>query len=148
MFYSNEKKAIELSHTTNFSRAANDNETMHVVVISHIVNMEHKRIAIFKHTIIPMLFAFVYFWTSYLLFLINKKWSYELNYIFESHALSQYSIFLDRYAEVLKSKEVKSEFVNWYGRNPENQYEFFLSVRNDELVHRNKSIEEIERIRQ
>lgn len=143
MFYTDEKKALELSNTTRFGRKANDNETMHVVVISHIVSIEHKKISTFVHTVIPMLFAFFYFWASYFLFLINKKWSYELNYLFESHAFEQYSIFLHRYGDRLKEKTIQSDFLAWYGRTPANQYEFFQSVRNDEIIHRNKSIEEI-----
>lgn len=143
MFYTDEKKALELSNTTRFGRKANDNETMHVVVISHIVSIEHKKISVLVHTIIPMLFAFFYFWASYFLFLINKKWSYELNYLFESHAFDQYSIFLHRYGDRLKEKPLSSDFLEWYGRTPANQYEFFRSVRNDEIIHRNKSVEEI-----
>ena len=82
---------------------------------------------------------------SYVLFLVNRKWSYELNYLFENHAFSQYSIFVNRYEDKLKEKTVDSEFLKWYGRSCSNQYEFFLSVRNDELIHRNYSIQEIEK---
>jgi ubiquinol oxidase len=145
MFFGNEKKALELSERTKFARIAHDNETMHVVVISHLVQIEHKKVTWFKNTFIPLAFAFFYFWASYTLYLINRKWSYELNFLFESHAFDQYSAFLHRHADLLKSKKIESEFLRWYGRNPENQYDFFLSIRNDEIVHRNESIEEIER---
>ena len=145
LFYTDEKKAIDLADAKLFARHANDNETMHVVVISHIVNVEHKNINIFTHSIIPIIFSFFYFWVSYLLFLINRKWSYELNYLFEDHSYHQYNTFINRYEEKLKAKEVCSEFLNWYGRGCSNQYEFFLSVRNDELIHRNYSIEELEK---
>lgn len=147
MFYTDESKALELSSTTRFARKANDNETMHVVVISHIVQTEHKKISWIIHTLIPMCFAFFYFWASYFLFLINKRWSYELNYLFESHAFAQYSTFLHKYGDRLKDKPIQSDFLAWYGRTPANQYEFFRSVRNDEIIHRNKSIEEIDMIR-
>ena len=143
--YTDEKRALELANTKTFARHANDNETMHVVVVSHIVATEHKHASTFLHSIIPMLFSFFYFWMSYVLFLVNRKWSYELNYLFENHAFSQYSIFVNRYEDKLKEKTVDSEFLKWYGRSCSNQYEFFLSVRNDELIHRNYSIEEIEK---
>jgi ubiquinol oxidase len=143
LFFADEKKAIELSNSTKFARIANDNETMHVVVISHIVNIEHKKVNFLVHSFVPMIFAFFYFWMSYILFLSKKKWSYELNYLFESHAFAQYSLFLKRYGERLKDKKIESDFLKWYGRHPENQYEFFRSIRNDELLHRNESIEEI-----
>lgn len=143
LFYTDEKKAIELSNLTKFARHANDNETMHVVVISKIVSVEHRHISHILHSTLPMLFSFFYFWMSYVLSLLNKKWSYELNYIFESHAYQQYTIFLNRYGERLKEKELHSEFLTWYGRRVHNQYELFESIRNDELLHRNQSIEEI-----
>jgi ubiquinol oxidase len=143
LFYANEEKAIKLLRLTNFSRYANDNETMHVVVISKIVKEEHKHVSFFLHTLIPMLFSFFYFWVSYLLSLINRKWSYELNYLFEGHAFSQYEIFVDRYSERLKEKGIDSQFLKIYGREVKNQYELFVSVRNDELIHRNRSVEEI-----
>jgi hypothetical protein len=143
MFFANEQKALDLSHVKKFARMANDNETMHVVVISHIVQLEHKRVGFIRHTLIPMLFAFFYFWMSYVLYLLKRKWSYELNFLFEGHAFHQYSIFLNRYGERLKDKPIESKFLIWYGRTPANQYEFFRSVRNDEIVHRNESIEAI-----
>jgi hypothetical protein len=146
MFYSDEKLAIQLSNTKKFAREANDNETMHVVVISHIVTVEHKKVGIIRHTFIPMIFAFFYFWISYVLFMIHKKWSYEINYIFESHANEQYSIFVNRYEEALKGKELHSEFLDWYGRHPKNQYEFFVGVRDDEIAHRNRSVDMIHTI--
>jgi hypothetical protein len=43
----------------------------------------------------------------------------------------------------LSREMIESEFLSWYGRHPRSEYEFFRSVRNDELVHRNRSIHEI-----
>ena len=142
MFYSNEKKALELSIVSKFARIAQDNETMHVVVISKIARTEC-RVNPLLHTIIPMLFAFFYFWASYVLYLINRRYSLELNYCFENHSFEQYDWFLRENEEALKSKTIESEFLTWYGRHPRNHYEFFQSVRNDELIHRNMSIHEI-----
>lgn len=141
--YTDEQRALRLSNIAKYSRVASDNETMHVVVISQIAQKEGKRAGFILHTMIPMLFAFFYFWWSYVLYLVNPKWSYELNYMFENHAFEQYSLFLENEGEELKKKSVDSEFLRWYGRNPRNQYEFFLSIRNDEIIHRNTSIKEI-----
>lgn len=141
--YTNEHRALRLSNIAKYSRVASDNETMHVVVISQIAQKEGQRAGFILHTMIPMLFAFFYFWWSYVLYLVQPKWSYELNYMFENHAFEQYSLFLENEGEELKKKSVDSEFLRWYGRNPRNQYEFFLSIRNDEIIHRNTSIKEI-----
>lgn len=143
MFYADEKRALRLSTISRFARFASDNETMHVVVISSLTRKEQPA-GVIRYTIIPMLFAFFYFWMSYLIYLINPRWSLETNYLFEQHAFDQYSLFLSQNEETLKSKMIASEFLAWYGRHPRSQYEFFRSVRNDEIVHRNRSIHEIE----
>ncbi len=141
-FYSDEKKAMHLSNVSKYAQIAQDNETMHVVVISQLAKGE-ERAGLIRHTLIPMFFAFFYFWWSYVLYLVNPRYSYELNYMFENHAFEQYDRFLELRGEELKKKPVSSEFLDWYGRNPRNQYEFFLSIRNDEIIHRNTSIKEI-----
>lgn len=143
LFYRSEKRALKLSRVTRFARLSQDNETMHVVVISHLC--AHRRAGWVRHTLIPMWFAFFYFWWSYILYLIHPRYSYELNYLFEAHAFEQYSRFLETRGEELKKRPVSSEFLAWYGRYPQNEYEFFLSVRNDEIIHRNRSIEEIKK---
>lgn len=141
--YNDEKRAMELSKISKYSRIAQDNETMHVIVISHFAKGE-ERAGYIRHTLIPMLFAFFYFWWGYLLYLVNPRYSYELNFMFENHAFEQYDLFLKLRGEELKKKPATCEFLEWYGRNPRNQYEFFMSVRNDEIIHRNTSLKEID----
>lgn len=143
LFYSDEQKALELSNVTQFARLAQDNETMHVVVISQLAKKEYRAGAV-RYTIIPMLFAFFYFWASYTLYLVNRRYSMELNYCFENHAFEQYSEFLTLHEEELRNKTIESEFLAWYGRTPRSQYEFFESVRNDELIHRNMSVHSLQ----
>ncbi len=142
VFYRNEKKAMKLGMSARFSRLAQDNETMHVVVISNLA-VGRGRAGLVRHTILPMFFAFFYFWWSYVLYLVNPRYSFELNYVFENHAFEQYGLFLEMYGDELKQRGIYSDFLKWYGRTPANQYEFFLSIRNDEIIHRNSSIEEI-----
>ena len=144
VFYKNEARALKLAEVTKFAGLSQDNETMHVVVISHLAASE-ERPRFLLHTVLPMCFAFFYFWWSYLLYLLNPRYSYELNFIFEQHAFDQYSRFLDVRAEELKKKNINSNFLSWYGRHPANQYEFFRSVRNDEIIHRNSSISAIQK---
>lgn len=146
MFFSNEQKALHYSRVAKFSHFAEENETMHVVVISHLAQSEQKT-GIIRHNLIPMLFAFFYYWMSYVLYFINPKYSYQLNYMFENHAFEQYDLFLKKHEHELKNKKIESKFLEWYGRYPRNQYDFFLSVRNDEIIHRNSSIHEISDIK-
>ncbi len=143
LFYTSEKKAIQLGHITEYARFAQDNETMHVVVISSLARAQ-EHAGFIRHTLIPMLFAFLYFWLSYFLYFVNPRYSYELNYLFENHAFEQYDAFLRVRGDALRHRPIMSDFLAWYGRYPRSQYEFFLSVRNDEIIHRNTSIREIE----
>jgi hypothetical protein len=142
-FYSNEKYAIKLCNMSAFSRFAQDNETMHVVVISSIVRKIKKGQGFFRHTLVPLLFSFFYYWVVYLVYVFSHKAALELNYLFESHAYSQYSKFLELEGDKLKQRPVNSEFLEFYGRHCLSEYELFESIRNDELIHRNRSIREI-----
>ena len=140
-FYSNERRAIELTRLSAFSRMAQDNETMHVVVLSQIVQRLRCQ-SFFRHTLIPFVFAFFYFWTVYVLFLFSRRAALDLNYLFESHAYEQYQKFLDIEGDHLRQTPVMSDFLTFYGRNVRNEYELFELIRNDELVHRNRSARE------
>ena len=141
--YANEARAIELTKTSQFSREAQDNETMHVVVLSQLVK-RHKCAKLFRHTLVPLLFSFFYFWTLYVLYMISRKSALELNYIFENHAYHQYQEFLALEGERLRDTPVYSDFLVFYGRHPRSEYELFESIRNDELIHRNRSIRELQ----
>ena len=145
LFYTDEKNAIKYSNIAHFSEHAQENETMHVVVISNLARGNAKA-NMFFHTFVPMFFAFFYFWASYWMYILSTRSSYELNYLFEQHAYDQYDEFLTLHEEALKARPLKSEFLEWYGRKAENHYEFFQSIRNDEIIHRNQSIEEIEKL--
>lgn len=137
--YTDERRALRLSERIRFAHFAAENETMHVVVISAIARAR-ERAGFLRYTLIPVLFAFVYFWFSYLLYLMNPRWSLEINYLFEAHAYEQYDRFLREQSAALRTQPIASEYLAWYGRNPRSEYEFFELVRNDELVHRNQSI--------
>lgn len=139
--YSNERRAIELTKVSTFSRMAQDNETMHVVVLSQIVQRLRCQ-SFFRHTFIPFFFSFFYFWTVYILFLFSKRAAFDLNYLFESHAYAQYSKFLEIEGERLRQTPIMSDFLAFYGRHVRNEYELFELIRNDELIHRNRSVRE------
>lgn len=146
LFYRDEKRALKLCEDNNFARLSQENETMHVIVISKLAQEEQKD-SFIVHTLIPILFALFYYWMSYVMYLVQPRWSLQLNYLFEDHAFHQYDEFIRENEEKLKNKIVASDFLLWYGRDPLSQYEFFQSVRNDEIIHRNKSIHHMERLK-
>ncbi|MGB3073420.1 MAG: alternative oxidase [Candidatus Moraniibacteriota bacterium] len=138
MFYSNEQKAIDLSKVSRFSRISQDNETMHVVVLSQLAK-KYGENGLIRHTLIPLLFSFGYAAASFVLYLFSPKSALQLNYLFEDHAFLQYSLFVEKYAEELKQKPVMIDFLEFYGRHVKSEYELFVSIKNDEIIHRNMS---------
>lgn len=138
MFYSNEKKAIELSKTSRFGRGSQDNETMHVVVLSQLAK-KYGEDGLIRHTLIPLLFSFFYATASFILYLFSPKSALQLNYLFEDHAFSQYSRFVESHTEELKDRPILSDFLEFYGRHVKSEYELFVSIKNDEIIHRNMS---------
>jgi hypothetical protein len=138
--YGNEQRAINLTYTSRFGRVAQDNETMHVVVMSQLAKRENQ-VGFIRHYLIPVIFSFFYFLVSMVLYAVHKKSALELNYMFECHAFEQYSEFIEEHAEELKKKVVDSKFLMFYGRNHLNEYDLLSSIRDDELIHRNRSIE-------
>ncbi len=140
-YFSNETRAIALAEHSAFSRLAQDNETMHVVVISQLFQEAGERKGKLHTVWIPLFLSVSYFFACSVLHILNKRWTYELNFLFETHAFLHYGEFLVQNEGALKSKSVHSNFLSFYGRHVENQYEFFSLVRNDELLHRNHSIE-------
>lgn len=143
-FYGNVEKAVSLSQTSRFSRAAQDNETMHVIVISTLAK-KHNEDSFFSHTVIPLIFSFFYFAASFMLYLIRPKYSFQLNYVFECHAYIQYETFVRIHESDLRKRSIDCEFLQYYGRYPKSEYEFFLSVMADELIHRNESIKKAQK---
>lgn len=139
-FYGDEHRAMRLSRILPFARHAQDNETMHVVVISQLVRKYHRNKFI-RHTLIPLLFSFFYYWVIWLLSIMHKHIAFELNYLFESHAYEQYTLFLEMEGERMKTVPVDSAFLKFYGRGVATEYELFESIRLDEIIHRNASIE-------
>jgi hypothetical protein len=139
-FYANEKKAIELATTSEFSRTSQDNETMHVVVMSQLAK-KYGQNGFLLHTLVPLAFSFFYFLSSFILYLVSPRSALALNFLFEDHAFAQYDRFLREHEEDLRKKPMRDDFLDFYGRQVISEYEFFLSVRNDEIIHRNRSAE-------
>ncbi len=144
LFYSDERRAVRLSQTLRFGRFSQDNETMHVVVLSQLAR-KYGECGFLRYTLMPLLFSFFYFAASFLLYLVSPRRALELNYVFEDHAFSQYSRFLEERGEALRNRAVKSEFLDFYGREVATEYDLFRTIRCDEIIHRNLSAAEARR---
>lgn len=141
LFYSDEQRAVRLAKTLRFGRFSQDNETMHVVVLSQLAR-RYGQYGFLRYTLVPLLFSFFYFASSFLLYLASPRRALELNYVFEDHAFAQYGRFIDRHEEALKARQIQSEFLNFYGRRAATEYDLFRTIRCDEIIHRNLSAEQ------
>ena len=149
-FYTNERRAIDLFNDSKFARTAQDNEMMHVVVITQMCKREKTGTGIPRFYLIPLLIAYLYSVFCLLFYFFAPRKAYELNYIFEDHAREQYTIFLKN-NEQFKEKPLQSKFLEAYGRMNANYYDFFVGVRDDEIKHRDRSLvamEEVDRRRE
>jgi len=143
--YANERRAIDLFRDSKFARSAQDNETMHVVVITQMCKSEKIGTGILRFYIVPLLIAYLYSVFCLLFYFFTPRKAYELNYIFEDHAREQYAIFLAD-NEQFKEKPLRSKFLEVYGRANANYYDFFAGVRDDEINHRDRSLEAMQEI--
>lgn len=144
-FYTDERRAIDLFNDSKFAREAQDNETMHVVVITQLCKHDKTGTGILRFYLIPLLIAYLYSIFCLLFYFFTPRKAYELNYLFEDHARKQYTIFLAN-NEQFKEKPLQSKFLEEYGRVNANYYDFFVGVRDDETKHRDRSLEAMEEI--
>jgi len=143
--YANERRAIDLFRDSKFARSAQDNETMHVVVITQMCKSEKTGTGIVRFYITPLLIAYLYAVFCLLFYFFTPRKAYELNYIFEDHAREQYAIFLENNGQ-FKEKLLQSKFMEVYGRANANYHDFFAGVRDDEINHRDRSLEAMQEI--
>ena len=144
-FYANERLAIDLFRDSKFARFAQDNETMHAVVITQMCRSEKTGIGALRFYIVPLLIAYLYAVFCLLFYFFTPRKSYELNYIFEDHSQEQNGIFIAD-NEQFKEKPLRSKFSEVYGRASTNYYDFFAGVRDDEINHRDRSLEAMQEI--
>ena len=143
--YSNEWRAIDFFRDSEFARSAQDNETMHVGGATQMGKSEKTGTGILRFYIVPLLIAYLYAVFCLLFYFFTPRKAYELNYIFEDHAREQYAIFLAN-NEQFKEKPLKSKFLEVYGRANANYHDFFAGVRDDEINHRDRSLEAMQEI--
>lgn len=100
---------------------------------------------VLRFYIVPLLLAYLYAVFCLLFYFFTPRKAYELNYVFEDHAQEQYGIFIAGNGQ-FKEKPLQSEFLKVYGRASSNYYDFFAGARDDEINHRDRSLEAMEEI--
>jgi len=120
------------------SRAQQDNEQWHLLIIEELIERERVRENFIKFTVFPQAIAFGYYQISWLLYVIRPAWSYRLNADFEDHAEHEYAHLVNEHPE-WETQPFESEFAEDYARLG-SVADAFRQIVYDERVHKEASI--------
>ena len=82
------------------SRADQDNEQWHLLILQDLVQRRGLRQSFLLHRLAPWLVAFFFYHVSWLLFAVRPEWSYRLNADFEDHAEHEYMAYVAEHPEL------------------------------------------------
>lgn len=120
------------------SRAQQDNEQWHLLILEELVDAGDKREGFVKFRILPQVIAFTYYQISWLLYALKPKWSYGLNADFEDHAEHEYALFVQENSW-LDEQGYDGQFKAEYGHY-DTLSDLFRQIGHDERIHKQESI--------
>ncbi len=120
------------------SRAQEDNEQWHLLILEELIAEQGAREGYVKFTVIPQALAFVYYQLSWLLYVARPAWSYQLNVDFEDHAEHEYALLVEEHPE-WEQHPFNSAFAADYAQ-PDSLADLFRQIGYDERVHKNESL--------
>lgn len=120
------------------SRAQQDNEQWHLLLLEELVHKKAIAEGVFRFRIVPQIIAFAYYHISWLLYVINPEYSYALNADFEDHAEHEYMEFVRSHPE-FESEGFESVFEKDYGKF-ESLADLLRQIGLDERRHKEESI--------
>ncbi len=127
------------------SRAQQDNEQWHLLILEEMVQKKGVRENFFLYRIIPQFLAFFYYHVSWILYVIKPSHSYALNADFEDHAEHEYMEFVKENPSFEK-EPFESDFKADYG-DFTSLAELFRRIGLDERLHKEESLARIEKAR-
>ena len=127
------------------ARHQQDNEQWHLLILEEMVHAQEIREGFVRFRILPQLLAFFYYHVSWVLYVLNPRWSYQLNAHFEDHAEHEYMEYVHENPE-LEETPFESAFEADYG-SYESQADLFRRIGLDERIHKLESLERMERPR-
>ena len=127
------------------SRAQQDNEQWHLLILEELVQKKGVREGFFFYRILPQFMAFFYYHVSWLLYVMKPRWSYALNADFEDHAEHEYMEFV-RENPAFEKEPFESEFAGDYGRF-DSLADLLRHIGLDERHHKDESLARIENAR-
>ncbi|HLI01400.1 MAG TPA: alternative oxidase [Acidimicrobiales bacterium] len=120
------------------SRAQQDNEQWHLLILEERILAAGTREGYFRFTVIPQAIAFAYYQLSWLLYVIRPAWSYQLNADFEDHAEHEYASLVAEHPE-WEQEPFESAFTEDYGPIA-TVADLFRQIGYDERVHKEESV--------
>ena len=130
--------------TVRISRWEQDNEQWHLLILEELT-AGSSRLGWVRRQGIPQILAFTYYWLSWILYVVNPKWSYRLNADFENHAEHEYALAVNE-NPAWETTPFTSEFADDFG-NYATLAELFRQIGYDERLHKEQSIATIEAAR-
>jgi ubiquinol oxidase len=120
------------------SRAQQDNEQWHLLILEEMTQKKAIRENFFLYLVVPQFAAFFYYHVSWLLYVLKPTWSYGLNADFEDHAEHEYMLFVQENPP-LETEPFDSEFKADYG-DFEHVADLFRNIGLDERHHKDESL--------
>jgi ubiquinol oxidase len=127
------------------SRAQQDNEQWHLLIINELLAREGVPEGRFKFYWLPQALAFLYYQWSWLLFVIRPTSSYKLNADFEDHAEHEYMSLVAEHPD-WENTPFESKFAADYGQF-DSLADLFRQIGHDEHVHKLESLHKIDEAR-
>lgn len=119
------------------SRAQQDNEMYHLLIIEELIARSGQPQPQLKFFWLPQAIAFVYYQLSWLLFVMNPRWSYCLNADFEDHAEHEYMTMVAEHPD-WENVPFESAFADDFGHF-DSLADVFRQIAHDERVHKLES---------
>jgi ubiquinol oxidase len=123
--------------TVRVSRWEQDNEQWHLLILEELT-AESSRLGWLRRQLIPQVLALVYYWLSWMLFVVRPAWSYRLNADFEDHAEHEYALLVHEHPEWERTP-FDSAFSNDFGTYG-SLAELFRQIGFDERLHKEQSV--------
>ncbi len=89
----------KIQDRAELARDEQDNEFWHLLIMEELSERSGYRRRWFLDKVFPQVLSFIYYHLSWLLYVLNPKWSYKLNSDFEDHAMREYARFVEEHPE-------------------------------------------------
>ena len=122
--------------TVRISRWEQDNEQWHLLILEELTEGGASQ-GFVRRQVIPQVLALVYYWISWVLFIVRPPWSYRLTADFEEHAEHEYAQLVADHPE-WETTPFRSAFSDDFG-DYATLAELFRQIGYDERLHKEQS---------